>query len=53
MVLIIHAIPLHTWKTIVIADPNILNLDRKRETISEMLKNLHMVKLMDRLSREL
>jgi hypothetical protein len=27
MVLIIHAIPLRTGKTIVIADPNILNLD--------------------------
>jgi hypothetical protein len=27
MVLIIHAIPPHTGKTIVIADPNILNLD--------------------------
>jgi hypothetical protein len=47
MVLIIHAIPPCTRKTIDMEDPNILNLDRKKETIFGKLNNSHMVKLMD------
>jgi hypothetical protein len=52
MVLIIHATPLCTSKTIVIADPNILNPNQK-EAISEMLNNSPMVKTMGRLLKEL